>query len=113
MAENSLWGIGEKLKVKRVDANRLELSIGASKCIVFTEDLATIVRKELPEDRGAELFAEMEEKAIMKGKARVVVKAHHDIKKGDDVIFTFDITRYIDKLGNPTGVRTTKGGILF
>lgn len=106
----SIYGIGDKLKAKRVSKNQLEIEIGGQKAVVFTEDLAALVREELPKDRAAELFSEIEEKFIQKGKARVVVTAQKDIRRGEDVCFTLDVSKYV---GDSGGVRTTPGGIIF
>lgn len=102
-----------KLEVKRSGKDTLELKIGDKSVIAFTEDLAFLVREELPKDRADEMFSEIDEKAILKGKARVVVKAHKDIKAGDPVVFSIDITKYVDKYGKPTGIRTNKFGFIY
>ena len=106
----AVYGIGDKVKIKRVAKDKLELDVGGNKAIVHTEDLAALVREELPEDRASQLFREIEERAIQKGKARVRVVAHKDIKKGDEVCFTIDITKYV---GNSQGVRMTPSGFIF
>ena len=103
-----MYTIG-KIKVRRADKRRLELEIDGKKAKVFTEDLACLVREELPKDRAQELFAEIEERALTKGKARVIVRAEKDIRKGQEVCFTLDITKYQDG----SGVRATKSGIIF
>ncbi len=104
-----MYQIG-KLKVQRVGETQLELDIKGSKQKVFTEDLAALVREELPKDRAADLFSEIEEKFIRKGKARVAVEARKDIKKGEKVVFVIDISKHV---GDSNGVRTTPTGILF
>lgn len=103
------YGIGDKLKIRRISKDRLRLEIGTEKADVFTEDLAALVREELPNDRSKQLFSEIEERAIKRGKARVVVQARKDIKKGEEVCFMIDITKYQDG----SGIRHTPSGILF
>jgi hypothetical protein len=102
-----------KLAIDRVSDNQLELNLDGKKVKVFTEDLAALVREELPKDRAADLFAHIEEKMISQGKVRVIVEAKYDIKKGDYVCFTFDINRYLDKIGRPIGVRTNNFGFIY
>ena len=104
-------GVG-KLAVTRVSDDRVQLEIGKEKIIILTEDLATIVRLELPKDRAAELFNEIEEKAISRGKMRVQIVANRDIKQGEPVIFSVDVNKYLDKYGQPTGVRTNLAGFI-
>ena len=99
----------DKMKVKRIDKRRLELEIGGQKQKVFTEDLAALVRAELPKDRATELFSEMETVAMQRGKARVVVKSHKDLKAGEEVCFTIDVSKYSDG----SGVRVSPNGIIF
>lgn len=99
-----------KIKVERVDKKRLELNIGGEKAKVFTEDLAALVREELPEDRGAELFSEIQERTMKKGKARIALMAEKDIKKGEQICATIDINKYV---GDSSGIRTTDSGIIF
>jgi len=106
----SYYKIGDKVTIKRADKDKLELDVGGNKAIVHTEDLAALVREELPNDRAKCLFSEIEERAISKGKARVVVTARKDIKKGEEVCFTLDITKYV---GNSQGIRTTPSGLLY
>ena len=106
------WEIG-KVKIGRVSDKMLEIEVGGKKAKVFTEDLAEVVREELPADRAEELFAEMEEREILKGKARVVVKANKPIAKGEEVVFKIDVAKYLDSQGAPSGVRATPSGILF
>jgi len=104
-----MYQIG-KIKVKRCGEDRLEFELEGNKTQVSTEDLAMIVREELPNDRAGELFAEMEEKFIQKGKARIVLKAEKDIKKGDPICAVIDINKFV---GDTGGVRTTQSGIIF
>jgi hypothetical protein len=110
----SLTGQGDILNIDRIGEDKLSIEIGDKKITMFTEDLAAVVKMELPKDRAQELFAEMEEKSVDKGKVAVVVKAQKDIKRGEMVAFTLDITRYLDINNQPTGVRTAKhSGIIF
>lgn len=101
-----MYQIG-KTQVRRVGKDKLELKIGTEKAEVFTEDLAALVASELPEDRATELLQAVEEKFIQKGKARVIVTAKKDIKKGEPVCFILDISKYAG------GVRTTPSGLLY
>lgn len=104
---------GQKLVIERTDGDALTFKIGDKSVVVATEDMAALVRAELPEDRGAELFSEVEERAVQRGKARVIVEAHKNIKQGERVVFTIDVSRYLDKYKNPTGLRMTPSGFLF
>lgn len=97
-----------KIEVKRSGHDTLELKIGDKKAEVFTEDLAALVRSELPEDRAKDLFMEIEEKTISKGKAWVAVQAKKDIKQGEMVKFLLDITKYAQG-----GVRTNYSGFIY
>jgi len=104
------YRIGDKVKIRRADKDKLELDVSGNKAIVHTEDLAALVREELPSDRATELFSEIEEKIMQKGKARVQVKAHKDLKAGEVVCFTIDVNKYV---GNSGGVRVTPSGLIF
>ena len=107
-----MWNLG-KTEIKRVGDNMLEIKIDGKTAKVFTGDLAEVVRAELPEDRAEQLFAEVDSQAISKGKVRVVVKAHKDIKRGDPVSFTLDVAKHLDSSGNATAIRANKAGILL
>lgn len=98
--------------VDRVGPNELKLTVGGESVEVLTEDLAALVRAELPADRGNELFSEILEQEISSGKARVIVKAEKDIKQGEEVCFTIDVNRYMNN-GVAGGLRATPSGILF
>lgn len=104
-----MYGIGDKLKVRRISKDKLRLEIGGEKVDVFTEDLAALVREELPKDRAKDLFSEIEERMIKQGKAQVRVQARKNIKKGEEVCFVIDINKYQDG----SGIRTTDSGIIF
>lgn len=106
-------GGGSTLEIDRHSPTMLSLKLGDKKVNVLTEDLAQIVRQELPNDRGAELFSEIEEKSITKGKARIHLQASKDLKKGDDIWATIDITKYMDSHGRPQGIRTTYSGLIY
>ena len=108
-----MYNIGSDLKIKRIGKDRLRLEIAGKSADVQTEDLAAVIRAELPEDRAAELFSEIEEKNLSAGKARVVVAAQKRIEKGEEVCFTIDINKHLDRFGKVTGVRTTPNGIIF
>lgn len=101
------------IEIKRVDDTTLELKIGDQSVKMFTEDLAAVVRDELPNDRAEELFAEMEERALSKGKMRVAIKAKKKIEKDETVVFTVDVNRYLDRYGNVSGVRSTAAGFIY
>ena len=103
----------DSAEIKRIDDDKLQIKIGDKNCVVFTEDLAALVKTELPLDRAAELFIEMQEKMVEKGRARVMVKAHKDIKQGDAVSFVIDITKYLDSNKNSSGLRATASGFIF
>ena len=116
--------IDEQINVNRIGDDMLEIEIGGKKAKVLTEDLAMLVRQELPKDRAAEMFSEIEEKEVSHGKMRVAVKARTDIKKDDLVHFTVDVTRYLEKANkqlkkhNPlatpfSAVRTTDYGFIY
>lgn len=94
-----------KLEIDRHSEKALKFKLGKLDCIVLTEDLAAIVKEELPLDRAKDLFAEIEEKEVSKGKVRVVIKADKDIKQDENVCFTFDVTRYLDKVNKSTPYR--------
>lgn len=116
MSEYTITSIGSsgKLRVSRADDDKLKFDIAGKSVILFTEDLAALIRTELPKDRAKDLFAAIEEENVSRGKVKVVVKAQKDIKSGDDVCFTFDVTRYMDKVNKGfTGLRTTKSGIIY
>ena len=105
-----MYEIGDKIKIKRCGPTKLEINVSGSKAQVFTEDLGYIVREELPKDRAKDLFSEVEERAFKRGKARVVVQAQKDIRRGEEVCFTIDINKYV---GDSQGVRTTPAGLIF
>lgn len=104
------YRIGEKLEVDRSGPDKLEFKMGDEKTQVFTEDLAALVKEELPNDRAMEFLSDVEEKFIQSGKARVMVRANRDIKRGENVVFTLDINKYV---GDTGGVRITPSGVLF
>ena len=105
-----MYSIGDKVKIKRVANDKLEIQIKGEKAIVHTEDLAALVREELPNDRVSELFSEIEDRAMRKGKARVVVKTHKNLKAGEEVCFTIDINKYV---GDSQGVIVTPSGLIY
>jgi hypothetical protein len=106
------WNIG-KLTIDRCGGDMLEVIIGKEKAKIATEDLAQVVKEELPQDRADKLLAAIDEKQVSQGKIRVVVEAKNDIKKGDPVAFVLDVTRYVDKYNKLGGFRATKAGILM
>ena len=108
------YKIDNEIKVGRVGADALRIEIGGKKATILTEDLAALVREELPKDRARDLFAEIEDREISCGKVRVQIKADREIKKGDYAVFTFDINRYLDKVTKKiTGVRTNSFGFIY
>lgn len=106
----SYYGIGDKLKVVRKGPDTLEMQIGNEKVTVQTEDMAALVRDNLPDDRAAELFSEMQTREVQSGRVQVQVKAHKNIVKGEIVSFTFDVAKYV---GDSKGIRTSASGIIF
>lgn len=108
-----MYNIGNKIEIRRSGKDMLEVKMGAESAKIFTEDLAALVREELPKDRAQKLFAEIEDKEIRSGEARVTVAARKDIKKGEYVSFKININRYLDSQGHMTGVRTNKFGFIY
>lgn len=108
-----MYNIGSKIEVRRAAGDMLEIKMGNESAKVFTEDLAALVRQELPKDRAEKLFAEIEDKEIRSGEARVTVAAKKNIKKGEYVSFKININRYLDSQGHMTGVRTNKFGFIY
>lgn len=106
---------GVALKVDRHSDNELKFTIGNEEAVVFTEDLAALLKQELPKDRAMDLFAEIEEKEISTGKVRVGVEVKEDLKRGEKCVFTFDINRYMDTINKKfTGVRVNPTtGIIY
>lgn len=103
----------EELEVKRSGADVLTFKIGNKDVTVYTEDLAALVREELPKDRAKHLFSEIEDREILRGKARLVIRAEKDIKKGDYIRTSIDVSRYLDNDRNPYALRTTQSGFIF
>ena len=106
-----MYRIGEKLEVKRVGDGKLEFKLlgGKDRCVVSTQTLASLLIDEMPKDKAQKMLEAIDEQEIQRGKARVVVKAHKTIQKGEEVCFVIDITKYT-KGG---GVRTTKSGLIY
>lgn len=100
-------------EARQVGNGLTEIKIGDKRATVFTEDLAVLVRDLLPKDRGAKMFSEIEEKMVTKGKVRIVLKAGKRIEKGDDIVATLDITKYVDQYRNPLGMRVNNSGFLY
>lgn len=107
--------LDKEVKIKRVAHDTLELEIGGKKAKVLTEDLAAIVSEELPKDRAKDMLSAIDEKLVSKGKIRISVKAGRDMKAGDVMRATMDITRYIDDANalNAKKNEKNKGGILL
>ena len=103
----------ENMKVTRSGKDSLEFEIDGKKVKVFTEDLAALIQQELPDDRAAEMFSEIEDKMISKGKAWIKLEAKKDIKKGEPIVSQIDIAKYLDAQGRPAGIRTTNFGFLY
>ncbi len=103
----------KEIKIKRVGDYALEVDIEGHKAGVLTEDLAVMVRSELPKDRARDMFAEIDEKSISTGKVRVKIRANYDIKRGDYIVTSFDINRYLDGQNNKTGVRVNSFGFIY
>jgi len=119
--------VDKKMTIKRLNYDTLQIEIDGKKARVKTEDLAYIVREELPEGRAEGVFDEMEEKKITKGKARIRLTAWKDVKKGDELVATIDMTRYADMIDSRAdsarkaglvipgygGVRTNNQGFIY
>lgn len=104
----------ETMTVSRCGEDALKLELGGSEFTVLTEDLAALIRAELPKDRAKDLFSEIESTSMQMGKARVAVEARTDIKKGEQVAFTIDIGKYLDSKGKVTGIRVApNSGLIF
>ena len=106
------WHI-DRVEIDRCGEDALEITIEGKKAKILTEDLATVVKEELPQDRADKLLSAIDEQQVQDGKIRVMVEAKNNIKKGDTVRFMLDIRRYMDRHGNPTGISTHKSGILL
>lgn len=119
------YKIDNEIKIKRIDSDMLEFSIDGKKAKILTEDLAALITAELPEDRAKDMLSAVEEKAVSKGKMRLVIEAKRDIKKGDFIRTSVDVTRYLEKanaqaasetgilLPKFSGVRTNNAGLIF
>lgn len=107
------WHLGQDIAIERCGPDSLEIKIGDKKAKILTEDLMAVVAEELPADRADKLLSVIDEKQVRQGKMKVVVEAKNDIKKGEKVMFVLDVTRYLDSVGNPTGIRATKSGIIY
>jgi len=104
----------ENMTVTRANNDSLDLQIGSQRCRVLTEDLAALIRQELPKDRAKDLFSEIETETVQQGKVRVAVEAKKDIRKGDSVVFTLDVTKTMGSNGAPAGLRVAKAsGLLY
>lgn len=105
---------GDGLVLENMDDNlAVRLKIGDKETIVRTEDLATILSTILPPDRAGEIFGEIESEMVTKGKVMIQLQARKDIRKGDPIIATLDITKYIGHNGDEKGIRVTKSGFVF
>ena len=105
---------GTGLVIENTNGNLgVKIKIGETETTVRTEDLATILSTILPPDRAGEIFGEIESTMIKKGKVLIQLIANKNIRKGEPIIASLDITKYIDGSGNATGVRTTKSGFIF
>jgi len=102
-----------KMEARRAGPDKLEFKINSEKATVFTSDMAALLMTELPKDEARKLISDIEERMITKGKARIILKAQKDIKKGEDICATIDISKYMDSQGKPSGIRVTKSGIIF
>ena len=105
---------GSGLVLENMEDNlAVRVKIGEAQTIVRTEDLATILSTILPPDRAGEIFGEIESQMVKKGKVMIQLLARKDIKKGQPIIASLDITKYIGSDGHARGVRTTKNGFIF
>lgn len=105
--------LDNQIKIKRIGMDALEIEIGGKKARILTEDLACIVECELPEDRAKNLLSAVEEKTVSKGKMRLVLEAQRDLKKGDLIRATVDVTRYLDKVNALQENREKKSGLIL
>lgn len=120
-----VYKIDSEIRIKRIDSDMLEISVDGKKAKILTEDLAALVTAELPEDRAKNMLEAVEEKAVSKGKMRLVIEAKRDIKKGDFIRTSVDVTRYLEKANSQasqetgilipkfSGVRTNNAGFIF
>lgn len=106
-------GGGTTVGITKVGDRYIEIEIEGKKAKVNVNDVAYAVKECMPADEAEKEFAMFDEREIKSGKALVRIKAHKDIKKGEEVVFTFDVTRYLDAQGKATGVRQTKSGFIF
>lgn len=106
-----MYRLSDKLEVKRVGDGKLEFKMlgGKDKCVVSTQTLAGLLIEEMPKDKAKNMLSAIDEREIQRGKARVVVKAHKRIEKGEDVCFVIDIAKYT----NTGGIRTTRSGLIY
>lgn len=103
-----------ELLIENIPGNNAVIcKIGKEQVTVRTGDLATVLMTVMPPERVAEIFSECESKSVEKGKVLIQLVAKSDIKTGDSIVATLDITRYVDRGGMPTGIRTTPSGIMF
>lgn len=101
--------VDHEMKIKRIADDMLEFEIGGKTARMMTEDLAAVVVDELPKDRAKDLLSAVEEKMVSKGKIRIRIKASRDMKKGEEIRATMDITRYIDDVDK----KASRGAGLF
>jgi hypothetical protein len=104
---------GTECNIDPIGARHVEISVGDKKATVNVNDLAMIVKECLPFETADELFADVDEREIQGGKIKVKIRANYDIKKGDYIVTSLDINKYLDKQGKPTGIRTTKWGFAY
>jgi len=102
--------VDHEMQITRIGADMLEIGIGGETARVLTEDLAAVVAEELPKDRAKDLLSAVEEKMVSKGKIRIRIKAGKDMKKGEEIRATMDITRYVDDVDRRAA---TKNGLII
>jgi hypothetical protein len=104
---------GAECHIDRKGDRFIDIKVGEGSATVNVNDLAMIVKECLPVETAQEMFGHVDEREIQSGKVKLKIKANYDIKAGDYIVTSLDINKYLDKQGKPTGIRTTKSGILF
>jgi len=106
-------GGGKEVSLKKTGDRLVEIEIEGKSAKINVNDLAWAVKECMPEGEAEKTFAMIDEREVRSGKAQVRVKAYKDIKKDEMVVFTIDITKYLDSQGRAAGVRMTKSGFIF
>lgn len=101
------------LHINKTKDNRVDIKVGDETININVNDLAWAVKECLPVETAQEMFGNVDEKQIQSGKVKVKIRANYDIKKGDYIVTSLDINKYLDSQGKPTGIRTTKWGFAY